>query len=165
MLTSPKVKDSLQVMTTNQGRTIANISDKQPVMIIFLRHFGCTFCREALGEISYKRKAITETGTQLIFVHMADKETADQYFTRYHLEGAEHVSDPTCQFYSTFGLVKGSTNQLFGLKVWMRGFQAGIIEGHGMGKLMGDSFQMPGIFLIQNRIIRDQYIHKLSSDK
>ena len=165
MLTSQKVKDGLEEMETNLGRTIGKLSDSYPVMIVFLRHFGCTFCREALAEISLKKEKIAESGTQLIFVHMADTETAEQYFTRYHLEGSEHVSDPTCNFYAKFGLVKGKTTQLMGLRVWMRGFQAGVMEGHGIGKLMGDSFQMPGIFLIQNRTIRDQYIHKLSSDK
>jgi len=165
MLTSQKVKDGLDKMETNLGQNIGNLSDNQPVMIIFLRHFGCTFCREALAEISLKKKNIAESGTRLIFVHMADNETAEQYFTRYNLEGAEHVSDPECNFYAMFGLVKGKTTQLMGLRVWMRGFQAGVVEGHGLGKLMGDSFQMPGIFLVQNRTIRDQYIHKLSSDK
>lgn len=165
MLTSQKIKEGIKEMTTNVGRTIADLSDSHPVMIIFLRHFGCTFCREALAEISLKKSSIAESGTKLVFVHMADNETAEQYFSRYNLDGAEHISDPTCSFYAAFGLVKGKTTQLMGLRVWMRGFQAGIVEGHGIGKLMGDSFQMPGIFLIQNRTLRDQYIHKLSSDK
>ena len=165
MLTSQRIKEGIEVMSTNLGRTIAELSDSQPVMIIFLRHFGCTFCREALAEISLKRENIAASGTKLIFVHMADQETAEQYFTRYNLEGVEDVSDPDCNFYALFGLVKGKVTQLMGLRVWMRGFQAGVVEGHGLGKLMGDSFQMPGIFLLQNRIIRDQYIHKLSSDK
>lgn len=165
ILTSQRIKDGLEEMKTNLGRSIAEISDKQPVMVVFLRHFGCTFCREALAEISHKREEIAQTGTHLVFIHMADNDMAEQYFNRYNLEGAEHISDPDCNLYSNFGLVKGKSNQLYGLRVWMRGFQAGIIEGHGMGKLMGDSFQMPGIFLIQNRIIKDQYIHKLPSDK
>ena len=60
MLTSQKIKEGIEEMKTNAGRTVAEISDNQPAMIIFLRHFGCTFCREALAEISHKRKEITD---------------------------------------------------------------------------------------------------------
>ncbi len=157
--------ECIQTMCTNTGENLEELSKTQPVMLIFLRHFGCTFCREALSEISMKREELIATGTKIIFVHMADNDTATRYFNRYNLEGAVHVSDPECTYYAAFGLVKGSATQLMGLRVWMRGFNAGVVGGHGIGKLMGDSFQMPGIFLIQNGQIKDQYIHKLSSDK
>jgi len=165
MIDSENIKESIAGMYTNTGESVAAISQQFPVMLVFLRHFGCTFCREALSEIALNRKEIEQNGTKLIFIHMADEATANRYFIRYNLEGAVHICDPDCQYYADFGLVKGTTNQLMGLRVWMRGFEAGIIGGHGIGRLMGDSFQMPGIFLIQNGVIKDHYIHKLSSDK
>jgi len=165
MSNNETIKESISAMHTNKGESIADISQEHPVMLIFLRHFGCTFCREALSEIALLRKEIEQNGTRVVFIHMADVATANRYFNRYNLEGAVHISDPECQYYADFGLVKGTMTQLMGLRVWMRGFDAGVIGGHGIGKLMGDSFQMPGIFLIQNGIIMDQYIHKLSSDK
>ena len=145
-------------MRTNEGHTIGELSTRQPIMLIFLRHFGCTFCREALSELSHKRSALEAKGAKLVFVHMADAETANRYFTRYNLEGAEHVSDPDCQYYTAFGLVKGNFRQLFGLSSWIRGFQAGVVEGHGIGKQMGDEFQMPGVFVVQGNRIREHYI-------
>lgn len=165
MTTNERAVESIQTMSFNTGERLGEVSKDHPVMLIFLRHFGCTFCREALSEISMKREELTSTGTKIVFVHMADNETATRYFNRYNLEGAVHISDPECTYYAAFGLVKAKATQLMGLRVWMRGFNAGVVGGHGIGKLMGDSFQMPGIFLIQNGQIRDQYIHKLSSDK
>lgn len=162
---SKAIRNIFSRMVTNRGDSIASLSDYQPVMLIFLRHFGCTFCREALAELSFKKSVIEAKGTKLVFVHMADHETAERYFVRYNLEGVDHISDPECQYYATFGLVKGNFRQLFGLSSWIRGFQAGVIEGHGIGKQMGDEFQMPGVFVIQNKSIREHYIHKLSSDK
>lgn len=152
-------------MTTNRGDTVKLLSLHQPVMVIFLRHFGCTFCREALAELSHKRASIESRGTKIVFVHMADDETADRYFNRYNLEGVDHISDADCEFYAALGLVKGNFRQLFGLTSWIRGFEAGILEGHGIGKQMGDGFQMPGVFIVQGGKIREHYIHKLSSDK
>lgn len=155
----------MEEMITNEGLSLWDLTFKQPVMLVFLRHFGCTFCREALSDIARTRKRIESMGTQVVFVHMSDNKLAERYFNRYNLAGAPHISDPACQFYASFGLVKGNFTQLFGLQTWIRGFQAGVIRGHDMGLQLGDGFQMPGVFVIQCGEIRDAFIHKLSSDR
>lgn len=162
---SNNIKNIFKSMVTNEGSIIGKLSEHQPVMLVFLRHFGCTFCREALSELSQKRSMLEGKGSKLVFVHMSDEETADKYFNRYNLEGVEHVSDPECKYYATFGLVKGNFRQLFGLSTWIKGFQKGLVEGHGIGQTLGDDFQMPGVFIIQGQRIREHYIHKLASDK
>jgi peroxiredoxin len=155
----------LNDMTTNTGEALNEIADQQPVLLIFLRHFGCTFCREALADISKKRESLERAGTRIIFVHMTDYDVADRYFLRYHLDGAVHVSDPQSHYYAAFGLVKGSINQLFGLQSWIRGFSAGVVSGHGAGPQLGDGFQMPGVFVIHKGQIKESFIHNLSSDR
>ncbi len=155
----------LAQMVAQTGENLHAISMEQPIMLVFLRHFGCTFCREALSDISGRRKEIEKMGSRIVFVHMSDNETAERYFNRYDLEGATHISDPECKYYATFGLVKGNFTQLFGLHFFIRGFQAGILEGHGSGRLLGDGFQMPGIFVIQDGEIKESFIHKLVSDR
>jgi peroxiredoxin len=155
----------MEEMLTNTGQSILSISKSHPVMLIFLRHFGCTFCRAALAEISANFDRLGSNGTKVIFVHMSDESTARKYFNRYKLIDPLQISDPECNFYEGFGLVKGEYNQLFGLNSWIRGFSEGIINGHGIGTQLGDGFQMPGVFLIQNGVIKEQYIHRLASDK
>lgn len=152
-------------MTTNTGENLLDLSKDQLTLLVFLRHFGCTFCREALADLSENRLRIEALGAKIVFVHMSDNETADRYFERYQLSGAVHISDPDCTYYSAFGLTKGNFNQLFGLQTWVRGFQAGLVEGHGIGKQLGDGFQMPGIFVIQDGEIRQRFIHKLASER
>ena len=158
------IEEVLSSMITNRGNNLRDLSLRQPVMLIFLRHFGCTFCRTALAEISEKRKDIEAMGSRLVFVHMADNIVADSYFNRYNLDGAEHISDPTCQRYAEFGLFRGKFKQLFGLSTWIKGFQRGVMEGHSIGQRLGDDFQMPGVFVLRDDQIMEQYIHKLASD-
>lgn len=155
----------LEQMKTNTGDSVLALSARQPVLLVFLRHFGCTFCREALNDISKRKKYIESTGTQLVFVHMTDNETAERYFNRYNLHDNVHVSDPECAYYAAFGLTKGTFTQLFGLHSWIRGFNSGVMQGHGVGPLLGDGFQMPGVFVIQEGEIKDAFIHKLASDR
>lgn len=155
----------LDQMITNRGESLLEIAGSAPVLLVFLRQFGCVFCREALSDISKRRKEIESTGTRIVFVHMTDNDIAERYFAKYELYEVIHISDPECNFYRAFGLIKGSFNQLFGLQSWIRGFSAAVVAGHGAGPQLGDGFQMPGVFVIQNGSIRESFIHNLSSDR
>lgn len=155
----------IAALRTNTDESVADISHDHPVMLVFLRHFGCVFCRESLSELSELRPRIEQHGTELIFVHMADKDVADDYFFRYRLPGVRHVSDPECLFYQAFGLTKGTLNQLFGLQTWRRGFQNVMSKGTEMGKHLGDSFQMPGIFVISRGEVANVFVHRFVSDR
>ncbi|MEM9836306.1 MAG: peroxiredoxin-like family protein [Bacteroidota bacterium] len=152
-------------MLTNNGRSVAQISAEKPTLLVFLRHFGCTFCREALADLAKVQDEIAQAGTQLILIHMADHKTAEAYFERYGLNPTEHVSDPSCQFYKAFGLTKGTPKQLFGLQSWIRGFDAGVVKGLGVGTQLGDGFQMPGVFAVHRSEVKASFIHKLASDR
>ena len=134
-------------------------------MLVFLRHFGCQFCRQAIDEISKMRAQLLKGGTEFIFVHMATHELAEAYFQKFNLSGVQHVSDPECSLYVDFGLVKGSTTQLFGLQSWYRGFTLIAKYGSEIGSQLGDNFQMPGVFVIQNGIIKNSFIHRIVSDR
>lgn len=152
-------------MITNSGESVKGLSINQPVLLVFLRHFGCIFCREALVDLSEKREKIEANNIKLVFVHMVEPEIAYAYFRKYNLDNVTSVSDQDCHFYEHFGLVKGSFNQLFGLQNLIRGFEA-TMKGAIIGiKQIGDGFQMPGIFLIENGRITNQFIHNSVSDK
>lgn len=160
--TTSEVMNNMRIQS---GESLYDLSKQQPILLVFLRHFGCTFCREALADIAERRTAIEATGTKIVFVHMSENKLAERYFNRYDLAGIDHISDPECQYYIAFGLTKGSFTQLFGLKSWVRGFQTGIIKGHFVGTQLGDGFQMPGVFTIQNGELKDSFIHKVASDR
>ncbi|MEN9610703.1 MAG: hypothetical protein RLZZ628_1517 [Bacteroidota bacterium] len=159
------VRELLKRMITNRGRNLAEISTESPILLVFLRHFGCQFCRQGLDELSQKYLEFKNNGTALIFVHMAEYKVAEDYFIRFHLEGVEHISDTSCRLYIDFGLMKGTFGQLFGLQTWIRGYNFQKQYGNEMGKHLGDSFQMPGIFVIHEQEIKEHFIHKNVSDR
>ncbi len=164
----PEAKINLAIlneMVTNRGMTLHELSEVQPVLLVFLRHFGCTFCREALADISKERSNIEKMGTKIVFVHMTNAALAERYFTRYEIEDATHICDPEQTSYKAFGLLKGNFNQLFGLQSWIRGFNAGVVSGHGVGSQLGDGFQMPGVFVIHKGEVIERFIHKMASDR
>ena len=158
-----------KMITVNSGESLAEISEKQPVMLVFLRFFGCSFCREAISDISQRRKQLESNGFRVVFVHMApDQETAEKFFKKYKLFPVDHISDPEKTFYKAFGLSRGTPQQIFGLMNWIRGFQASVLEGHGNNnpsEELGDGFQMPGVFLVHKGVIINQFIHRNPYDR
>jgi peroxiredoxin len=158
-------QDILSMMKTQNNSSVLSLSNQKPIMLVFLRHFGCQFCREAMDDLSKLRPQLSAQNAELVFVHMAENDVAEGYFHKFNLSGVHHVSDPNCRFYTAFGLVKGSFTQLFGLQSWIRGFSVQGKYGTEVGKHLGDSFQMPGAFMLFEGEIRDSYIHKKASDR
>jgi peroxiredoxin len=156
----PTFEEIFSEITTRQGENLKQMSEAQPVLLVFLRHFGCNFCREAMSDISKMRPKIEANGTRIVLVHMSDDETANRYFKRYKIEGIDCIADPTLHLYKAFGLARGTFNQIFGLQSFLRGFKTIVLDGHGAGAVIGDGLQMPGVFTLFKGEVRDSYIHK-----
>jgi hypothetical protein len=144
-----------------------------PVLLVLLRHFGCTFCREAAADIAARRAEIEGSGVGICFVYMpghgpgADAETAtrasakaEAFFARYGLADCPRIADPTRSLYHALELPRGTLGQLFGPRVWLRGVVAGLFKRHLVGGLVGDGFQMPGVFLLHRGKIVHAYRHE-----
>ncbi|MBK7232812.1 MAG: redoxin domain-containing protein [Saprospiraceae bacterium] len=160
-----KIQERIRNLQTHSGKSILEISKYKQVLLVFLRHFGCTFCREALEEIRELEKKLNPNQVSIVLVHMAEPSIAMSYFEKFKISHLEHISDPDCQLYQDFGLLKGRFNQLFGFRSWIRGVDAGIIKGHGWGVQLGDGFQMPGVFSIFDGKITSEFRHSYASDK
>ncbi|MBN8682152.1 MAG: AhpC/TSA family protein [Chitinophagales bacterium] len=157
------------IVTVNSGETLAEMAEEKPVMLVFLRFFGCSFCREAISDIAKRRKKLEASGVRIVMVHMAaETDLADKFFKRYKLFPIDHVSDPARTWYQAFGLGNATPQQLFGFMNWIRGFQASVLEGHGatfQDDSLGDGFQMPGVFVLHKGEIKSSFIHKNAYDR
>src|SRR5262249_29471705 len=127
--------DPWRSLKSQNGKSLMEISQAKPVLVVFLRHSGCTFCREALADLQSKRREIEAGGTRIALVHMTDDASAAAMFDRYGMGDVERFSDPGQSLYRAFGLELSSIRQMFGLKTWWRGFVAAIIHRHGFGKI------------------------------
>jgi peroxiredoxin len=159
-------QEHLSNINTSSGTSLLELASTTPILLVFLRHFGCIFCKESLYDLSKRQKEIESAGIKIVYVHMADKIEAEGFFNKYNIKNPVHVSDPLCKVYGIFGLVKGNFNQLFGLKTWIRGAEIVATKQIAPGLLrIGDGFQMPGIFLIRGNEIVSSFIHKSVADK
>jgi len=160
----PEADDPLRELTTNTGDRLDDLADHQPQLVIFLRHAGCTFCREALAELSVQRSQIEAAGCGIVLVHLGEND-GEEFFAKYNMQDVPRIQDPNCRLYRQFGLDLGGFTELFGLRVIIRGLIAGLVYGHGRGPILGNSFQMPGVYLYHNGRILRGYQHELASDR
>lgn len=160
---------TLDMFDTSEGIDLQEMTHRWPTMVVFLRHFGCTFCREALKDIAEQRKQIEAKGIRVLLVHMLeDEEEARRQVVMFGGETLQNMpllSDPEGILYKKFKLRRGTLWQLLGGKVLFRGLVAGIINGNGIGKEMGDMTQMPGVFVMHEGNVVKKYIHASSADR
>ena len=138
----------------SDGSNLVEASHKQPLTLVFMRHFGCTFTRQLLRGLEQLQQDAEKRGARLVLVHMLQQGRE----TRYLGEDATvtSISDPKCRLYRAFGLGNGGVFELFGPKVWLLGMKA-LFQGCGVGKLAGNGLQMPGAFVFhQGEIIAAQ---------
>jgi peroxiredoxin len=155
----------LETATTESGVKLLDLLEKSPVLLVFLRHAGCTFCREALSDIADTRAAIEADGTRIVLVHMGDRAEIERVVNKYGVGHLERIADPKQELYRAFGLRRGNWWQLFGPKTWWRGLIAGWFKGHGVGRPSADPAQMPGVFLIDQGRVVSRYRHGSAADR
>jgi hypothetical protein len=157
----------LQQYCTESGRPLLALVDESPVLLVFLRHFGCSFCRQTLEDVSKIRETLETRRIRPVFVHLGSPERAKPFFDYYHLSDVERISNPDASLYAEpiFGLQR--KNVLFQLlipNVW-KGWLQGALLKHGIGLIKEDADQMPGIFYLRNRAIVRAFRYRTIADE
>ena len=141
------LEHALEAARDQHGVGLREHSEARPVLVLFIRHAGCTFCKQALADLAAARADVEARGMGLAVAHMSDEAHAAALLGRYGLADLPRFADPQRDLYRAMGLQRGSLGQLFGPRVWARGIAA-TLGGHLAGKLDGDGFQLGGVFVV-----------------
>lgn len=160
----PTFAEAVRTFASHDGRTLAELSAEQPVLVVFLRHSGCAFCREALSDLQRQRGRIEASGTSIALVHMVSNDEAAGFFKGYGLADVPRFSDPDRKLYEAFDLHRGNVWQLIGPAVFWRGMKA-FFSGHGAGRIRGDVAQLPGTFVLHRGQIVQAFRNKTAADR
>ena len=130
-------------------------------LLVFLRHFGCIFCRETVGEL---RKATTEIDDfpDVLFFFQGTP-TEGRAFLRRDWPNARAVADPDLEFYERFGVRRASYLEALGPAVFSAGRKARK-KGYEGGSLSGDIWRMPGIFVVEGERVIWSYRPRHAAD-
>ena len=149
---------------TQDGTPLEQLARDRPLLMIFLRHGGCPFCRQVLADLQAKRPAIEARGTRIALVHMMSDAEAASLFAKYGADDLPRISDPERRLYQQFELPRAGYWEIAGPPTWWSGLKA-TLSGNLPSKPRGDIFQLPGAFLIQDGKILRAFRPKSSGER
>lgn len=153
-----------QALDLPAGSPLRALAADSPALVVFLRSFGCTFCREAMADVAKIKDHIRASGAGIAVVHGGTPDEARPWFAKFGLDDVTAISDPELAHYRAFGLGRTGVKELVDPKVWMRGAVCAI--GHGFGAQTPEMMrQLPGVFVVQNGRIRAEFRHRSPSDR
>jgi hypothetical protein len=159
--------ESLREFHTETGRSLLDLVDESPVLLVFLRHFACAFCAQTLDRVAQVRRQIEAKGVRPVFVHLGSPERAKPYFDYYKLSDIERVSNPQATLYQVpaFGLSRKNPYLHSLHPAVLMGWLKGALFKYGIGRIREDAEQMPGVFFLKERKIVRAFRHRTIADE
>ena len=161
------VARALASIHTESGANLLALAEASPVLLVFLRHFGCSFCRQAISDVADLKGELARRGVRPVFVHLGTPERAKPFFDYYGIGDVERVSDPDARIYQLPVFAISRINPAMTLlqpSVWV-GWLKGTVFKHGIGPIKEDGHQMQGIFFLKGPKIVREFRYKTIADE
>ena len=137
--------------------TLRELFDGQSHVLVFVRHLGCTFCREHVRELDSLSPSL------VTFVSTADPATTNR-FRSWIDTPHRFICDESATLFQRFGLKRATLSQAISPKIAARGLIS-LMKGNINGKPAGDPMRLGGTFLIDaDGLIRWSHVAKDVSD-
>jgi len=156
---SATLESSVSGVNLAPGSLGDQLSDR-PTLLVFLRFFGCIFCRETVSDLRRLAEEDAEF-PDVLFISEAGT-TEGRAFVRRYWPQARVVSDPEGVIYAAFGVGK-SVLKSFSPSVFAARRRA-TAKGHVNGRLDGNAFRMPGAFLVRGHDVLWSHEFKHAAD-
>lgn len=141
----------LEIETTTGAKLqLSSLWQTRPLVLAFVRHFGCPQCKELLDQLAASRHKLDQAGLALALVTQAAPAEA-RAFLEPRAPGVTGLADPERRLYAAFGLGRGSLTQtLLSPRVWASNFRLSRKKGFEseLPPPGQDAMQMSGVFVI-----------------
>ena len=123
---------------------LSSLWSDRPAAIVWLRHYGCIFCREQASELR-TIAAEAETLGNLAIVSTGSLEHGLD-FARSHGEGLRSLVDSDRSSYKVLSFKRGGRSSL-DPRIYLRAIQAAT-KGFMQGRTRGDAMQQGGVLVV-----------------
>ncbi len=158
-------REELERARIGTGESLWELSQQERLLVVFVRHAGCTFCREAVHDVGEQAESLQTAGVRPIIVHMGKPEEAKSLWDWSRNRNLDAVSDPDRRLFREFELRMGNLWQLAGPYVFWRAIFGGTLFKYGFGKMIGHGMQLAGVFLVDRGRIVTSYRHQSTADR
>ncbi len=144
---------SLCVLIDENGDKV-NMYDlwkNQIAIFVYLRHFGCIFCRQHAKEIWENREKYQKNGAKIFFIGNGASYLIKYFKEDLGIQDAKIFTDPSLESFKASGFKRGFLAAL-GPRAAVNAVKA-VIDGHSQGgmykKEQGDLWQLGGILVVK----------------
>ncbi len=136
-MTAPDVEVQL---STGETVPLKCLYEEERMVLVFLRHLGCVFCKEHVAEL----RPLTDVN--VVFVTLGTVEQTEA-FRKKMKSPHKFICDPEKKLHDYFNLQRGGMAEFINPHVIVRTIRA-MLHGFYNGLPQGDSAQLPGVFII-----------------
>ncbi len=133
----------------NESIYLSELWQNKPVVIVFVRHFGCISSRSHIDLVWANREKIKKSGSQIVFIGSAAPHVIPEFKREFNLVDVPIYTDPTLEAFKATGLIHTDTQNLDAKSLKMikeleaKGYSLKIIENGG------DDTQLGGVIAIK----------------
>lgn len=128
-------------LSTGETKPLKALYEKEKLLLVFLRHFGCVFCMEHVAALRSLKDF------NIVFVTLGTVEQTEA-FQQKMKSPHRFISDPEKKLHALFDVRRGGMAQVFNPHTVVRSIAA-IFRGYMIGMPQQDPMQLPGVFLIE----------------
>jgi prostamide/prostaglandin F2alpha synthase len=150
---------------------LGDLWSERPAVLVFLRHFGCVFCRQLAVDIHRHRHDFEDADVELVAIGFGTPEQGRAFLNGQNID-LKLLLDPDRKVYELAGAKVATLNEVIGpLQIW-RGLKAtimsrvkqGSIAVH-QGRIIGHAAQLGGVLVIApDGSVRYAYLSEESGD-
>ena len=143
---------------------VGSLWEHRPVVLCWLRHFGCVFCRKQAADFAKREETLDQGGVDLAFIGCGAPPFARGFRTEY-APGCNVLSDPQRATYALIeaprGVLATLGPQTWGARVslWRAGMRQGPVG-------QGDRLQMGGVLVVApGDTVAYRFVSRSASDQ
>ncbi len=126
---------------------LASLWANGPVLLAFLRHFGCIFCRERLCQLEKAQAEFTAAGLPIVALALGEPRHAKRYGPLL-APSITCLAAPSDAAYTAYGIAHGAAGPGSITKVIGAGLRAAL-AGNMQGRATGDQFFLGATFVVE----------------
>jgi peroxiredoxin len=129
------------LLSTGEVVPLKSLYEKERMVLVFLRHLGCVFCKEHVAQL----RPLTDLN--IVFVTLGGVEQTE-LFRKKMKSPHKFICDPDKKLHALFNLNRGGMAEFVNLHTIGRTIGA-MLKGYVNGLPQGDAAQLPGVFIVE----------------